>query len=372
MTRTFRLLLAVGAGAVGLVLAGSSAAHTSAKVPMYIGGKEPSLTVEQSSYKIGAAATVDFFIFSDPSNEATAKMTIFSPAGYSTNIGQAPGTKLGGAVAFVKVGALAGSILPLAGPVIVGNPADSALQTASLKCTGSPTSQAIWVLHTSLQGQTIDVPDFVNKVGPYLVQQICLTAPQDPSNTNQAQLVSADYNVNGVFTNPSARGGYQWAGDFTPYINGTTTVNPAGTTEWRTYDGIPQSLTMKRVKLRKLKSGVSVTFAGALAVAGLNPTGIKLDLYAGAKARPAPNVTSGGNGKQVSRTRALKANGKYSITRKVKKKTFFQIRFENYGVLGSCQGASPSGLPLALCKGTDLAPITGPQIKVVRPKKKRR
>lgn len=369
MTKTLRLLFAVAVGCLGLVLAGSSAAHTSAKMPMYITGKEPSLTVEQSSYKIGAAATVDFFIFSDPSNEATAKISIFSPAGYSADIGQAPGTQLGNAVAFVKVGTLAGSILPLLGPVVVGNPADAALQSASLKCTGSSTSQSIWVLHTSLQGSTIDVPAFVNKVGPYLVTQICLTAPQDPSNTNQAQVVSADFNVRGVFTNPGARGGYQWAADFTPYVNGTTTVNPLGTLEWRTYMGIPQSLTMKRVKLKKVRGGVSVTFAGALAVAGLNPNGIRLYLYAGSKARPAPNVTSGGTGKVAGRPR-VNARGKYSITRKVKKKTLFQVRFENYGLLGSCQGPSPTGLPIP-CRGTDLAPITGPQIKVVPPKRRR-
>ena len=55
----------------------------------------------------------------------------------------------------------------------------------------------------------------------------------------------------------------------------------------------------------------------------------------------------------------------------MKKKTYFQMRFENYGIAGSCQGASPSGLAIP-CKGTDLAPITGPQIKVTPPKKKRR
>ena len=46
----------------------------------------PSLIMEQSSYKLGAATTADVFIAIDPNADPTAKLTIFSPVGYSANL----------------------------------------------------------------------------------------------------------------------------------------------------------------------------------------------------------------------------------------------------------------------------------------------
>jgi hypothetical protein len=375
MKRTFSVLVAAAAALVCLAFAGSSAASHAQTMRharfMSFASTPPSLTVEQSNYKLGGSPTVDFFIFSDPSNEAIAKMSIFSPNGYSSNISQAPGTTIGQAVAFVKAGALGGSILPLAGPVVVADPTNSTIMAASQQCTGSTANQAVWNLHTSLQGQTIDVPDFVNKVGPYLVQQICLPAP--PNAAFQAQLVSADFNVAGVFTNASAAGTYQWGADFTPYAG--TTPNPAGTLEWRTALGLPASLTLKQAKPK----GLRAKFSGklSLGITGLPPAGIKLYVYGGKKAKPAPSTTSGGTGFGLGRSGALKSNGTYSFAvtfKKIKSKKkpikYIQTRFENYGLVGSCVGPSPTGLPIP-CKGTDLAPITSNQLKVKLPPKRR-
>jgi hypothetical protein len=376
MKRTFSVLVAAAAALVCLVFAGSSAASHAQTMRharfMSYTTTPPSLTVEQSSYKLGASPIVDFFIFSDPANEASAKMSIFSPNGYSTNISQAQGTKLGDAVAFVKAGALGGSLLPLAGPVVVGNPTDATIMAASQQCTGSAANQAVWVLDTQLQGQRVTVPDFVNKVGPYLVQQICLTPPA--TSPFQAQLVSADFNVAGVFTNASAAGTYQWAGDFTPYAG--TIPNPAGTLEWRTALGLPASLTLKQAKPKGLKAKFSGKLS--LGINGLNPAGIKLYVYGGKKVKPAPTATSGGTGFGLGRSGALKSNGSYTFSipfKKIKKKAkpvrYIQTRFENYGLVGSCVGPSPTGLPIP-CKGTDLAPITSNQVKVKLPPKRRR
>jgi hypothetical protein len=375
MKRTFSVLVAAAAALVCLAFAGSSAASHAQTMRharfMSYADTPPSLTVEQSSYKLGASPIVDFFIFSDPANEATAKMSIFSPNGYSTNISQAPGTTIGQAVAFVKAGALGGSLLPLAGPVVVADPTNSTIMAASQQCTGSTANQAVWNLHTSLQGQTIDVPDFVNKVGPYLVQQICLPAP--PNAAFQAQLVSADYNVAGVFTNASAAGTYQWAADFTPYAG--TVPNPTGTIEWRTALGLPASLTLKQAKPK----GKAAKFSGklSLGITGLSLAGVKLYVYGGKKTKPAPSTTSGGTGFGLGRTGATKATGAYTFSisfKKIKSKKkpikYVQTRFENYGLVGSCVGDSPTGLPIP-CKGTDLAPITSNQVKVKLPPKKR-
>jgi hypothetical protein len=176
--------------------------------------------------------------------------------------------------------------------------------------------------------------------------------------------VSADFTVGGVFTNAAAKGGYEWAGIFTPYTPGTGTPNAAGTVEWRTYVGLPSSLTLTKAKARR-----GFKLVGRLTVQGLNTKNIRLWVYAGRKARPAPTATAAGTGKRSGRSAKLPATGKYSILRaSVKFTTFFQTRFENY--ITSCTGPSPSGLPVP-CKGEDLAALTSNQVKATKPKRRR-
>ena len=358
MKKRFRLLLVAAVGLFGVAFA-----------PSALAAFAPDLTVQQSSYKVGAATTAGFVVASDPADDPMAKMTIFSPAGYGNSVSQAPGSVIGKALAFVKANALGGTILPLAGNVVVGNPADATLMAQATACTGTPTHQAVWVLDTSLQGQSIRIPAFVDVKGPYVVQQICLQSPVDPANTFQAQLVVANYSVKGLFTNGSASGEYQWAADFTPYAPGTTTVNPAGTVEWRTFVGLPSSLSFKKAKSKKSQ----LAFSGVVKIAGLNPRGIRLHLYSSTKAQPGPNYTLGttnglfGTGKFVS-TKGVKSNGKYSIVRKKPKgkKRYYQMRFEDYLLQlpsgDNCDGPSPSGQSIP-CNGESLAPMTSATLR---------
>jgi hypothetical protein len=358
MKKSRRLALLVCASFVGLAFAGPAFAKY-----------DPSLTIEQSSYKLGASTTVDVFIAISEDSDPTAKLTIFSPAGYTANLSAAPGTKIGSVVAIVKAKALGGARLPLAGDVLVANPADPAIQTAATRCTGKTTHSTIWVLNTSLQGQTVAIPVFVDQVGPLVTQQVCLPSPDIPEASGGAkfgaQLVLADFTVKGVFTNAATTNGYEWSGIYTPYTAGTGTPNPAGTLEWRTYVGLPSSLTLKKVKAKK---GFKLT--GQLKVAGLNPKGVRLNLYAGKKSKPAPNATSAGTGKRIARSAKLPVSGKYSIARpSVKFATLFQTRFENY--ITDCTGPSPSGLPVP-CSGESIAAVTSNQVKATKPKKRHR
>lgn len=355
MKKSFRLALLACASFAGLAFAGPALATYT-----------PSLTVEQSSYKLGAPFTADLFIAASASDDPSAKLTIFSPAGYGVGLGKAPGTKIGSALAIAKIGALAGGNYPLTGDVIVGNPADPTLMAISTKCTGSPTNQAVLVLNLSLQGQSpTPFPVFVNKVGPLTTFQICVPHPDiSPTNPSGVRILLLDATISGVFTNASTSNGYEWSTVFTPY--GPTKVpNPAGTVEWRTYVGLPSSLTLKKAKARR-----GFKLVGQLKVAGLNPKGVKVNLYAGKKPRPAPTATTTGTGKRIARSPKLPATGKYSIARpNVKFATFFQTRFENYGT--RCTGPAPSGLPVP-CVGEDIAAVTSNQLKVLKPKKKRR
>jgi hypothetical protein len=358
MKKSLRLALLVCAGCAGLAFAGPALAKY-----------DPSLTIEQTSYKLGAPTTVDVFIAISNDADPTAQLKIFSPAGYAANLGAAPGTKIGSVLAIVKAKQLGGALLPLAGDVLVANPTDPAIVAAATKCTGTATHGSIWVLNTSLQGQTVNIPVFVDKLGPLVVQTVCLPSPDVPvaagGATFGAQLVLADFTIRGVFTNAGSRNGYEWAGVYTPYVPGTQTPNAAGTVEWRTYVGLPSSLTLAKAKTKK-----GVKLVGRLSITGLNPKGVKLGLYAGKKARPAPTATTAGTGKRLLRSAALPATGRYTIRRPAVKFTmFFQTRIENYAT--QCEGPSPTGQPFP-CKGEDIAAVTSNQVKATKPKKKRR
>jgi hypothetical protein len=349
MKKLLRLLLLACAGFAALAFAGPAlAAYT------------PSLTIEQSSYKPGAATTADVFVFAPENDDPTAKLTISSPAGYGVNLAKAQGTKVGSAVAVIRANALAGAHIPLAGDVLVGNPADPTIAGVSVKCTGSPTSQLVLVLNLNVPGQTQTVQFyvFVNKVGAVATFQVCVPHPDDAPFG--AKVIALDATIRGIFTNPTASDGYEWSSIFTPYAP-TKTANPAGTIEWRTYVGIPSSLTFKRVKGKGLK------FSGALRVMGVNPRNVRLRLYYAKKPNPAPNAVHGpAAGAKAARTGPLPASGKYSIKRpNVKVRTFFQIRFEIYTVECLPPSPAPQG-----CKGEDIAAITSSQIRVVPPRKR--
>jgi hypothetical protein len=358
MKKSFRLALLSGACFLGLAFAAPA-----------FSAYNPSLIMEQSSYKLGATSTADVFIAIDPDADPTAQLRIFSPAGYSANLTAAPGTKIGSVVARVKAKALGDALLTLAGNVLVANPADPAIQAASTQCTHTTTHTTIWVLNTSLQGQTVAIPVFVDQAGPLVVQTVCLPSPDVPEAMGGAkfgaQLFAADFTIKNVFKNATTSNGYEWVGIFTPYTPGTASPNPSGTVEARTYVGLPSSLTLKRAKAKR---GFKLT--GQLKIAGVDARGIKLDLYAGKKAGPAPNAVSGGTGKRIARSPRLPASGKYSIARpNVKFATFFQTRFENYTT--PCTGSLP-GIPIVPCREERIAAITSNQLKVLKPKKKHR
>jgi hypothetical protein len=359
MKKSFRLALLVGASFVGLAFAGPALAKY-----------EPSLTIEQSSYKLGAPFTADLFIAASQQDDPSAKLTIFAPPGYGVNLNKPQNTKIGSAIAVAQIAALGGAPLPLSGDVVIGNPADPTIMATSTKCTRSPTNQAVLVLNLALQGQAPTAfPVFVNTVGPVTTFQICVPHPdRSATNPNGVRLLLLDATIKGVFRNPTTSNpnGYEWSTLFTPYNPTTKLPNPAGTIEWRTFIPLGAKLTLAKVKA---KNGFRL--AGRLTLPGisLGQSNVRLNLYAGKKRNPAPNATSTGTGKRVARSAKLPRTGKYSMARRsVKFTTFFQARFEGYET--TCEGPSPTGQPFP-CKGEDIAAITSNQVKVLKPKKKR-
>jgi hypothetical protein len=360
MKKSIRLALLASACFLGLAVAAPALADY-----------RPSLIMEQTSYKLGAPITADVFLAIPQNDDPTAKVTIFSPNGYDADLTQAPGTPIGNVTAKVKAKAVANQVFTLGGKVVAASPADPKLQAAAAQCTGNSLHAAIWGLNATLSGQTISIPDYVDKVGPFVTQQVCLPSPDVPPEMGGAvlgaQLFQADFTINHVFTNAGTTGGYEWSGIFTPYVAGSGAPNGPGTTEARTYVGLPSSLTLKRTKAKK---GFKLT--GQLKVAGVNPSQIRLDLFSGKKPKPAPNAISGGTGKRIAVSAKLPATGKYSLTRRnVKFATYFQTRFENYTT--GCVGPSPSGQTIPKgCREERIAAVTSNQLKVLKPKPKKK
>jgi hypothetical protein len=356
MTKSIRLALLTGACFLGLAFAAPA-----------FSAYRPALNIEQSSYKLGAATTINVFVGVPAADDATAKLTIFSPNGYSANLTAAPGTKIGRVVAIVKATALGGSILRFNGDVLVANPADPAIIAAGAQCTPGVTNKTVWVLNAQLAGQKLTIPVFVNVAGPYVTQQVCL--PPTKTAAAGAQLVAANFTIAGVFKNASVANGYEWAADFTPYSADGTPNIPA-TTEWRTYVGLPSSLTIRKVKAKH-----GFRLVGKLKIAGVGLVGgdpIRLSLYGGNRPHPATDALRDGTGKRLARgpRKGLPATGAYSFARApLKFDTFFQTRFEGYGT--TCDGPSPSGSPIP-CKGEDIASVTSNQVRVLKPTPKQK
>src|SRR3954467_10062593 len=84
MKKSIRLALLSGACFLGLAFAAPA-----------FSAYDPSLIMEQSSYKLGGATTADVFIAISPDADPTAQLRIFSPVGYSANLKAPPGTQIG-------------------------------------------------------------------------------------------------------------------------------------------------------------------------------------------------------------------------------------------------------------------------------------
>src|SRR2546430_302683 len=105
-----------------------------------------------------------------PTDDPTAKLTFFAPAGTGADLSASAGTTIGTLDAKASVAALGGATVPLTGTVRVraadgtylsgGRPRP--LAQASMTCTGTVTHAAWWLLVLTAAGQTLEVPLFVD------------------------------------------------------------------------------------------------------------------------------------------------------------------------------------------------------------------
>ena len=326
MKRVIRLALVVSAAVVSLAITSSAWASYS-----------PSLTVTASNNKPGAATSLLLGHIQNAADDPTAKDTIYAPLGYGVNLSQTPGTKIGDVSAQLILRNGGNAEVAVVGRVVADNPANH----PNDQCAPG-LHQAVWNLNINVAGTPLTVPLYVDAVtaGPEAAFasakiQLCLAGPiGTPAG---AQLEFAFFDVNGVFSNPANTSDRIWRATFTPYVAGTPQPNPAGTTEGQAVVPGRVGLTMTT---KSLKHGV-VIVSGRLTVDGQAFGGGQVELF----------VNNGS--KRIGKGKT-KANGKYSIRIKIKKKTRVLAQVLFLGDLPGCPAPPLPGVPQG-CKTGSLS-----------------
>jgi hypothetical protein len=335
MPRALRTAVLACAALVALAFAGTATAAFT-----------PKLVVSHQSYALGNSGQTTISLTANQNENSIAKITIYSPAGYTATLNQAVGTQLGTVHARAQALAISpDAILSIDGVVRVADQNDKSIKQAAVACTGSATHTATWVLALQAAGTPLNIPVFVDlAAGPEATfasykMQICLTSPEIPQSQGGAafgaKVLEATMALNGVFANPASAGQYVWSAFFTPYVPKSGTPNPAGTVETRSIVSIPTSVSLTAKYLKKTNT-YRLTGAVRLGTGGV--AGIRVVFYRGtskSKLRRAGSTTTNASG-------SFRTAGHL----KPRKTTYFQVR-----VTRATQDITAAG-----CAGTSLAP----------------
>jgi hypothetical protein len=268
-------------GAVALVAAGQAlAAYT------------PKLVVQMGD----AGTTIKLSIPS--TDDPTANLTFFAPAGTGASLGASPGSTIGVLDAKATAAALGGATLPLTGSVQVraangtylSGGQQVPLATAASRCTGTATHAAFWVLVLTAAGQTLEVPLLVDPVTTAPLSDkvayaltICLPPSDIPEVLGGAsfgaKVIEANFTVKGVFS-PTTSGDNVWRLRATPYTPGKGTANLAATVETQSF--VESGTVALGVPSRTL-TRLAATFqvSGTVKTRGLSDTSASVSLARG-------------------------------------------------------------------------------------------
>ena len=305
MKKSIRLTVLACAGALALAVAALAAASYT-----------PSMGVFQATYKPSGNGAVTVVVAQEKADDPTARIVIYTPAGYNVTLGQAAGTQIGTVTAGVQVLDLSQNRIELTGPVKVDTPANY----VSNPCSPG-LHEAVWTLNAALPGQPANqIPVYVDHTtgaeATFSAAKltVCFRDPTLPAtdprrSPNGLKFLDAALTVRGVFANPSTAGTKLWRSIFTPYTPGTGNPNAAGTREAQGVVPMPYSLSLKRITKRVRRGFYRV--AGTLNLAGKAPSGVTVALFG----KPA----KGGSFKVLARTRTKK--GKFVFQKRLPKKT---------------------------------------------------
>jgi hypothetical protein len=343
-----KTLLVATAAALALAFAGSAlAAYT------------PHLAITHTPLTLAGGGSTDLTVSFDQADDATAKVTIYVPQGYTGTLGAAAGTQLGTIDASIIAFAISPTQpLPLKGVITADDPAKYVLNPCS-----PGTHEAVWLLRLQAAGTELAVPGYVDTVtaqaeaplGKFKLQ-FCLPSPYIPPSAGGAmlgaKLVSATLHISNAFALPSQNGSYGWTALTTPYTVGSGVPNAAGTVQARAFVQLPAQLSLK-AKVKKK----TATLSGALRVNLAGLAGVKVSLLSGSsrtKLKAAGSATTRGG-------------GAFSFRKTVRKTTYFRVKVTVATRTASCTGGVP-GIPCASATANGFTAQSA--IVKVTPKKK--
>jgi hypothetical protein len=318
-----KTVLVATAAALALAFAGSAlAAYT------------PHLAITHTPLTLAGGGATDLTISFDQADDATAKVTIYVPQGYTGTLGVAAGTQLGTIDASIIAFAISPTQpLPLKGVIQADDPAKYVANPCS-----PGTHEAVWLLRLQAAGTELAVPGYIDTVtspaeaplGKFKLQ-FCLPSPYIPPSSGGAmlgaKLVSATLHLSNAFALPSQNGSYGWTAVTTPYTVGAGTPNAAGTVQARAFVQLPAQLTLKaKVKKR------TATLSGALRLNRAGLAGMKVSLLSGSsrtKLKAAGSATT-------------RAGGAFTFRKTVRKTTYFRARVTVATRTASCTGGVPN------------------------------
>lgn len=354
MNRAIRVAVLAITSALALAFAGSALA-----------AYQPRLNVFHEFPRLNDGGRMALIFSTERTDEATAKLTIYAPAGYRPNFAQTPGTQLGTAEATIQARAVSPDVfLPVQGTIQADSPANWGPQ--SQQCTGTTSHANVWVLVLTASGRELRVPIFVDPaVGgeagfASLKLQVCLPPPDVPESAGGAafgaKVVEATLLFNaGVFTTPAARNLYVWHTYATPYTNFRPPVNAAGTFQARALVALPITITL-RARYDTRRSQVVLT--GTITAAGLDLSGETLALYSG---RTAGRLTRAGSTSRVTQRGAFSARRRVARTR-VRRTMFFRVEVSLVGTADQAGCAVATGAPAAPAGCTAMITVFGSSV----------
>jgi hypothetical protein len=347
LTKSIRFALLLSACALALAFGGNALA-----------AYNPSLLVAGTSHSTGSGGPIVIGVGQDQNDDATGVLNIYAPLGYGVTLTQAPGTRIGDLEGIVLVRALANARVPIQGTVTARDPG----AYTSFPCGGGVRHEAVWVIQTTLAGNPLEIPIYVDRVtsGPEAQfasarMRICLSSPYvapPQGAASGASLIVAAFSVSGVFSNPNTRGTYPWNALFIPYQPGTMALAQTNAAQSASYTRLPVQLAVNAKKVRQGKRKYAQVTA-CLSEAGQRVRGVRVNILAGRTARRTTRVAFGRTNSRGCLTRTIRLRYRTTFIR-----ASTTVPERDVTSAPGCQpglSAAP-GLPPARCTSATLAP----------------
>jgi hypothetical protein len=278
-----RLPVFVACGFVCIVCTAALASAAGAKTQLLVTGPTATAASGMTVLEVKGA----------PADAAWAQLRTYVPSGYTINLGQPVGTRIGSVSARAQ---LLGSGVTTAGTgvVLVADRNDAAVRQAATQCTRSPTHAGVWLLRLTVTTQTLEIPMYVDPTteseAGFGSANVVLCLPQPYANglPGYAPLGTKIYDLTttlsaGVFTNPLFTGSHVWRTLVTPWSPGGAARDDAATAETQGLIAVPSSLSLK-AKLTTTRGRLtvknSVLLSGTLREALSGVAGATISFFA--------------------------------------------------------------------------------------------